>query len=72
MEPAEQTEGVRIPRGIIPGKLVRVTGESVRVDVPHQDGAHEPRIDLVRDGDVIQAIDVTCGCGRKIRLKCLY
>ena len=61
-----------IPRGIIPGKLVHVTGETVRVDVPHKDSAVEPRIELVRDGDVIQAIDVTCTCGKKIRLRCIY
>ncbi len=38
-------------------------------------GAHEqaaPKIELIRDGDVVQAIDVTCSCGETIRLWCSY
>jgi hypothetical protein len=61
-------------RGIIPGRLVKVVGEA-RVPGPHEheeEAAAEPRVELIRDGDVIQAIDVTCTCGKRIRLRCIY
>jgi hypothetical protein len=32
----------------------------------------EPRIELIREGDLIRAIDVTCSCGKRIRLVCEY
>jgi hypothetical protein len=34
--------------------------------------ACQPNIELPRDGDIIQAIDVTCTCGQKMRLRCVY
>lgn len=59
-------------RAVIPGTQVRVTGESARV-VPHrQPDECEPRIELIRDGSVIRAIDIRCGCGKRIYLECEY
>ncbi len=68
--------------GIIPGRHVHVTGEMVHVIVPQDTAeeplaespapADEPQVALVREGDVIQAIEVTCTCGHKIRLRCVY
>lgn len=64
--------------GIIPGQLVHVTGEAVRVAIPTGEASPppptsgDPHIELIREGDVVQAIEVTCTCGRKIRLRCVY
>jgi hypothetical protein len=59
-------------RAVIPGTQVRITGEAARVVPPRQPGDCEPRIDLVRDGDQIRAIDIRCACGKRIYLECQY
>lgn len=79
MKPAGKGEAEHAYPGIIPGQMVHVTGEAVRVAIPTAAQASppaaaggEPHIELIREGDVVQAIEVTCTCGRKIRLRCLY
>ncbi len=67
---------------VVRGGCVRVSGDPARVAVPGQpsvvspasagDKGGEPRIEMVRSGDVIQAIDILCGCGQHIRLHCHY
>jgi hypothetical protein len=60
---------------VVRGTCVRVSGDRTRVGVPGQPGhepAAEPRIEVIRSGDAIQAIDVICGCGQHIRLHCVY
>ena len=63
---------------IVPGHRVIQTNEVARIGGPHaQAHAHghsssQPTVELVRDGDVVQAIDVTCSCGEKIRIWCSY
>jgi hypothetical protein len=59
-------------RGVVPGQCVRVTSEAARVGVPRLGGAADPHLEFVRQGDVIQAIDITCTCGHRIRIRCLY
>lgn len=72
MGPGE-TVGETTHRAIIPGKFVNVTEDPVRVAAPQKgpDG-DEPQLEFIREGDVILAIEVTCGCGRKMRLLCQY
>jgi hypothetical protein len=73
MERVERIEGEYVTRGVVPGRKVLVSDESARVVIPRPEApACAPQIELVRDGDVIQAIDVTCTCGQKIRLRCVY
>ena len=60
------------PGQILSAQSVRVSNESARVDVPHSHGEHEPTIELVMDGEFVQAIDVICVCGRRHRGRCLY
>jgi hypothetical protein len=75
------------PRGevrantVIRGASVRVGGDPARIGIPGQcagehaepaESAKEPRIEIVRSGEIIQAIDIFCGCGEHIRLHCLY
>jgi hypothetical protein len=78
MRPTGTGEGEHTHRGIIPGQLVHVTGEAVRLVVPTSEpspppaASGEPHIELIREDDVVQAIEVSCTCGRKIRLRCVY
>lgn len=57
-------------RSLIPGTQVRLTGEATRVIPPRQPGECEPRVDLVREGGQIRAIDIRCSCGKRIYLVC--
>lgn len=59
-------------RAVIPATQVRVSTEPARVEPPRHAGDCEPRIDLIRDGDQIRAIDIRCGCGKRIFLQCEY
>lgn len=56
-------------RTIVPGQLVRVSQQAERVGVPAEP---DPVVEPVYEGDTVLAIDVLCGCGRRIRLRCDY
>jgi len=58
--------------GIVPGTCVRLSDEPARLCVPGQNVANGPIVELIREGDIVQAIDVTCSCGHRIRLRCMY
>jgi hypothetical protein len=58
--------------GVVPGRCVRLSGEVAHVTVPRPGGGPEPRVELIREGDVVQAIEITCGCGQRIRVRCVY
>jgi hypothetical protein len=71
----ETNEQEAASRGLVPGRHVRLSGEYAKVCIPGQPGQPakaEPRVEVIRDGDVIQAIEVTCGCGQRVRIRCLY
>ena len=72
MEHKDENEGTPPRSALVPGASVRVSEEAAPVGPARHAHAAEPRVELVRDGDVIRAIDVTCGCGRRIRLRCVY
>ena len=61
-----------LPHGIVPGNRVRQSAELALVGGPRQVDAHGATVELVKDGDVVQAIDVTCACGQKTRVWCVY
>ena len=58
-------------RGLVPGTSVRLSDTPARVGAPTQPPA-APTIELIRTGEVVQAIDIVCPCGQHIRLHCLY
>lgn len=57
---------------IVPHHRVLVKPEMTRLAVPGQENQAEPEVILVREGEVVKAIEVVCGCGRRIRLKCVF
>ena len=59
-------------RVFISQSQVRVTGEAAPVAPPPRPGECAPRIDLVRNGDRIGAIEILCSCGKRIHLECEY
>jgi hypothetical protein len=59
-------------RVVIPGRLVRDGQDVVKVSHRGQSSVPEPRVELIRRGDEVEAIEVICGCGERIRLRCVY
>ena len=57
---------------VVPGRRVVRTDEVTCVGIPHSHDRQQPVIELIRDGEVVTAIDVTCSCGETIRLWCSY
>ena len=61
-----------LPHGILPASRVRQSDETTLVGAPRQADAQGVTVELVKDGDVVRAIDVTCACGQKTRVWCVY
>lgn len=61
-----------VPHPVLPGHRVVQTTEMARVGSSHAHGAGQATVELIRDGDVVKAIDVTCSCGEKMRVWCSY
>jgi hypothetical protein len=59
-------------RNVVPSHRVHLTGEMARIGPPAQLPGFEPRVEIIREGDEVRAIDVTCPCGQRVRLQCVY
>jgi hypothetical protein len=52
---------------------VQVSEEVVRIGAPpSEEKPGEPTVRIVREGDAVQALEVTCSCGERIRIRCEY
>ena len=66
-------DGAGTGGSVVRAARVRVSGEAVRIGAPVPDGhSGEPVVELVREGDVIQTIEITCPCGERINIRCDY
>ena len=58
---------VNRPLTSIPTNRVDLT---TKVPIPKR--MDEPRVELLRDGEVVKTIRVTCGCGTVVDIDCQY
>lgn len=59
--------------GVVPAARVKVSSEGVRIGPPRSaDAGTEPKVQLVHEGDVVRAIQITCTCGEQIIIRCDY
>lgn len=70
----ETGESHRHVRAVIPARAVRAAREEASSGERQQAAAAPagPKVELVREGGVIRAIDVTCTCGERLRIVCEY
>jgi hypothetical protein len=69
----ERGEGAGPSGSVVWSGRVQLSDETVRIGPPVEPQAHsEVKIQLVREDGVIRAIDVTCACGERIRIRCEY
>lgn len=69
------TPDLRTPfpsRNVIAARAVRLAAEPVRIRIPGQPAPAEPDVQVLRNGDEVEAIEVTCTCGKHIRLDCVF
>ncbi len=57
---------------VVPGPHVVASGRPAHVRIPAASSLKQPQLELIREGDWIRAIDVTCACGEKVRIVCEY
>lgn len=72
MESANELNAEPAIPAVIPQRLVRLLDERACLAIPRKGAAAEPQVELIRDGEAVRAIEVTCTCGKKIRLRCVY
>lgn len=72
MEPS-QLANTDATRSLIPQPRPRASKPTRLVEIPSGSGnPAEPAVRLIRKGDVIEAIHLTCTCGRQTRIVCEY
>ncbi len=60
---------LRLPPGLQPGPgLPRATA----MGAPPADHAHDPVVETIKEGDKVVRLVITCGCGERIEVECLY
>jgi hypothetical protein len=61
---------LRLPPGFNPSGLGAPRDTSPRpLGEAH---AHEPTVETIKEGDKVVRLVITCGCGEKIEIECLY
>lgn len=61
-----------LPHVVLPGSRVRQSDETTLVGVPRPVETHGATVELVKDGEVVRAIDLICSCGQRTRVWCVY
>ncbi len=61
----------RPPAAMIPRRRVHIAEKCVPVGT-FAGSTREPQVELVRDGDVVRSIRITCSCGETLVLDCDY
>lgn len=49
-----------------------VGSKSPTVRIPIASGSEVPRIDVLKDGEIVRAIRISCSCGCSVDIKCEY
>ncbi len=60
---------------VVPAEHIHDHSDTKVAIVPPSSSDEHPAgatVELVKDGDLVLAIDVTCACGERIRLRCVY
>jgi hypothetical protein len=56
---------------VVPGSRVHSVNEAIRIG-PTKPGAKAPRVELIRENDIVRALEITCSCGERIVVRCDY
>lgn len=59
-------------RNIFAGDRVKVEPVARPIAVPSTNEHEEMQVQVIREGSVVKAIEITCSCGQQLRLDCQY
>lgn len=68
----KSSEGRDPQTALIAAQRVREANGRITVAIPGHSACEEPTVELVREGNIVRAIDITCPCGRRLRILCDY
>jgi hypothetical protein len=71
MNTGEKVEKGSGQNSFVPGRQVQIMAEPAHIGPPHHT-LTGPKITLIKDGETVKTIEITCTCGERIRLQCVY
>jgi hypothetical protein len=63
------SDSLQAPAGSNPGFLAKAVGN---VHKDHAPGSAGPTVECVKQGDKVTRLIVTCTCGERIEIECIY
>ena len=63
---------------VIPGHRILIKSSQSappgphKLTLPHECAPAAPTVKVIKDGDTVRAIEVTCVCGEVVRLECAF
>lgn len=62
-----------LARSVIGGRHVCVVDRPAHVGKPREGGDQpQAQIEVIREGNLVRAVDITCACGERIRVRFDY
>ncbi len=55
-----------------PGLNAMLVPQNASALRPPSDHAHNPTVETIKEGDKVVRLVITCGCGERIEVECLY
>lgn len=57
---------------VLPKQRILVGGGSAQIGIGQRDSPDSLAVNVIKNGTLIQAIEITCPCGKSVRLLCEY
>ena len=64
--------GDRPGAAVVSANQVRLVNEAVRVGQERAGGHGKARVEVIREHDIVRAVEVICPCGERIVVRCDY
>jgi hypothetical protein len=65
-------EALRLPTSMNPGRVQQSAVPHIAPAHASSSGHGSPQVEAVKEGDKVVRLIVTCGCGERIEIECLY
>jgi hypothetical protein len=65
------SDSLQAPAGSSPGFIAKATG-GIHKDHGQAAGSAGPTVECVKQGDKVTRLIVTCNCGERIEIECIY
>lgn len=71
---AETLANPALARAVVVGRHVHLSEEMAHVGKPRPATAErrDPRVEVIREGNLVRGVEVICACGERVRLRFDY